>query len=423
MGYPGDRGRSGGAFPEPSSHEPRGTGQEFGNDAGGFGGGSDQQYGNDPHHDDRYGNDQYGDPGRTWSAEPPAEQAQPAPGSFGQGGGFGQESFGQGAPGQDAFGRDSFGAEQPAFGQGQFGQEQFGQEQFGQDRFGQQGSSFGPPPQGDPHASFGDGPGGPGGHGPLADEGGSKRGRNLPLVIGGAILAGAILAGIGAGAAGIFDPPKKSDPKGTAATGNGAKPKQPAASPSPTAPKLEPVKLQSRQTDPMPLTPGEVFAKAAFKGSGGVKYARTAVRATKGCAGTVTGAKLVAAVKKAGCTQTLRATYARGDGKLVGTVGVLNLKTENHAKYAQRAALAKDSFLQPLPGAGITKKIGTGEALGTAEVRGHYLVMTWVQRPDGKKIPATAHKLVSAFGQQMIKGSGLGFALAYRETEGKPFKK
>jgi hypothetical protein len=185
---------------------------------------------------------------------------------------------------------------------------------------------------------------------------------------------------------------------------------------------LEPVKLKSRATDPSPLTLKEAFGKATFT-AGGQKYLRTGWHQRRGCTGTVNGAKLTAVVKKGGCTQALRATYARGDKLLVGTVGVLNLKTEQAAKLAQKAAVAKDAFLEPLPGKGASKTIGKGEALGTAQAQGHYLVMTWVQRPDGKKIPDKYHKTVSAFGQQLVKGSNLGFALHYRETEGKPFAK
>jgi hypothetical protein len=201
-----------------------------------------------------------------------------------------------------------------------------------------------------------------------------------------------------------------------------ATPKQtPTVQPSPTAPVLEPVKLKNRATDPSPLTLNEVFGKKSFT-AGGQKYVRTGWNAKKGCTGTVQGAKLTSVVKKGGCSQALRATFARGDGKLIGTVGVLNLKTDAAAKLAQRAAVAKDAFLQPLPGTGVSSKIGKGEALGTAEARGHYLLMTWVQRPDGKKILTQYHKTVSAFGQQLIRGSNLSFALHYRETEGKPFR-
>ncbi|MFP3963594.1 hypothetical protein SMC26_14830 [Actinomadura fulvescens] len=244
-----------------------------------------------------------------------------------------------------------------------------------------------------------------------------ERRYNLPLIIGGAIVAGLVLVGGGFGVSAML---KDDEPTKPAAADKSA---PPATAPrqQPSKPPLTPVKLKSRVTDPRPLTLNEAFGKRSFTSTTG-KVARTAWKAQRGCAGIVNGVALGKALKKGGCSQALRATFARGDGKLIGTVGVLNLKTEAAARAAERAAAAKDAYLQPLAGTGVTKKIGKGEALGTAEVRGHYLVMTWVQRPDGKKIAAKYHRLVSTFGQELIRGSNLKFALTYRETEGKPFR-
>ncbi|WP_019632579.1 hypothetical protein [Actinomadura atramentaria] len=243
----------------------------------------------------------------------------------------------------------------------------------------------------------------------------SGRGRT-PLVVAGSAAAGLVLV-----AAGFFgssmlksDDDKPAPRKAAAQTAT-----RPTAKVTPTVPPLEPVKLRSRATDPKPLTLREAFGKKSFTG-GGQKYLRTAVRSGS-CAAGVTGAAFVAALKKAGCSQGLRATYARKDGKLIGTVGVLNLRSEKAARYAAKAAAAKSAHLTALPGTGVTAKNGKGEALGSAQVKGHYLVLTWVQRPDGKKIAAAYDKVVAAFGQQVVKSGGLGFALAYRETEGKPF--
>ncbi|KAB2351803.1 hypothetical protein [Actinomadura rudentiformis] len=242
---------------------------------------------------------------------------------------------------------------------------------------------------------------------------------NLPLIIGGAVVAGLVLVGGGFGASAML---KDDEPTKPAAATKSDAPKQ-ATAPrqQPSQPPLTPVKLKSRATDPNPMTLNEAFGKRTFA-SGGAKYMRTGWKAQRGCTGIVNGAALGKALKKGGCSQALRATFARSDGKLIGTVGVLNLKTEAAAKVAERAAAAKDAYLQPLAGTGTTKKIGKGEALGTAEIRGHYLVMTWVQRPDGKKIATKYHKAVSTFGQEVIRGSNLKFALTYRETEGKPFR-
>ncbi|WP_067454590.1 hypothetical protein [Actinomadura macra] len=243
------------------------------------------------------------------------------------------------------------------------------------------------------------------------------RRRNLPLIIGGAVAAGLVLIGGGVGLSSMLkdDPkPKRAAPAPSAST---AKTKV-----SPSVPPLEPVKLKSRTTDPKALTLTEVFGKSSFK-VGKQKYIRTAVSSTKGCTGVVGGTTLTSTLKKGGCAQALRATYALGSGSLIGTVGVMNLKTEAAAKQAVKAAGNKDAFLQALPGKGVSKTNGKGEALGTSEAFGHYVIMTWVQRPDGKKIATKYHSVVRVFGAQLVKGSGLSLALHYRETEGKPIQK
>ncbi|MBD2897200.1 hypothetical protein amrb99_61590 [Actinomadura sp. RB99] len=449
MGYPGDQGRPGGRPPGPSPQAPYGSGAEappYGNDndetsaphgeasgARPFGG---ESFGTGPLEADPFGTGPLeaepfaapsaaaeapgapGGPTAVWG-EPPAQGGQDAfpPGDFGSGG---HDRFGQG--GSDQFGQQQFGQDQ--FGQQQFGQEQFGQEQFGQQQFGQGPGEFG-------HGDPGDDPYGapmPGGYqpgdadgappGPSGESGPSGRRRSLPLIIGGAVVAGLVLIGGGVGVASMMkdDPkPEKKAPPAAAST-------KPTAPASPTVPPLQAVKLQSRATDPVKLTLSEVFGKASFKASG-LKYVRTAASSTTKCSAVVGGTALEKALKKGDCTQALRATYALSSGSLIGTIGVLNLKSADAAKLAVKATSAKDAFLVALPGKGVTKKAGKGLAFGTSQARGHYLVMTWVQRPDGKAIAAKYHKAVSVFGAELYKGSDLAFALHYRETEGKPLKK
>ncbi|CNF17329.1 Uncharacterised protein [Mycobacterium tuberculosis] len=266
---------------------------------------------------------------------------------------------------------------------------------------------------------------GPGGRGfsegaPPGPSGGPtppERRRNLPLIIGGSAVAGILLIGGGIGLSSMLKDDSEPSPAPTAAASE-----QPQPTPSPTKPVLAPVKLQSRTTDPKPLTLKEVFGNGKFT-AGGHKYVRTAANGKKSCAAAVGGTALEKALKKGGCTQALRATYALSTGSLIGTVGVFNLENEAAAKTAVKAAADKDAFLQALPGKGVTKSNGKGEAFGTSQARGHYVIMTWVQRPDGKKIASKYHAAVRVFGTQMVKGSNLALALHYRETEGKPLQK
>ncbi|SFP78598.1 hypothetical protein [Actinomadura madurae] len=395
MGYPGDQGKPGDWPPRQSPHAPYGPGEEA------------PPYGHD-------------------NNEAPFAPRDEAPGARP----FGQEPFGQEPFAQEPFGQEPFG--QGAYGQPSSNEplgQPSGNEPFGGSPAGDTAAwSDQPPAWGDepvagnvagpdPYGAY-EGPppgpaGGPGG-GPVPPE----RRRNLPLIIGGAAVAGILLIGGGVGLSSMLkgdDEPEKKAPAGAAS-------KQPQATPSPTKPVLAPVKLQSRTTDPSPLTLKEVFGKSRFT-AGGHKYVRTAVNSQKSCTGVVGGTTLEKTFKKGRCTQALRATYALSTGALIGTVGVFNLENEKAAKLAVKAAGGKDAFLQALPGKGVSKNNGKGEALGTSQARGHYVIMTWVQRPDGKKIATKYHAAVRVFGTQMVKGSNLALALHYRETEGKPLQK
>lgn len=243
-----------------------------------------------------------------------------------------------------------------------------------------------------------------------------RGGSRLPLVVGASAVIGLLLIGGGFGVSLLLS--DDSEPESAAvATSEPA----PAATPTETpSPPLN-AKIQTRATDPEPLTLNEVFGRKSFAAKG-VKYVMYTRAASRSCPATVNGAQLVKVLKKAGCTQALRATFARSDGKLVGTVGVLNLRSEKAAKAVERAGAGKDAYLRPLAGKGVTKKIGSGAALGTISVRGHYLVMTWVERPNGKEIPRSQHSAISTFGQQVVLGSNLSKALYYRGIEGKPFR-
>ncbi|MBO2452255.1 hypothetical protein J4573_34555 [Actinomadura barringtoniae] len=465
MGYPDDQGKPGGWPPVQSPQAPYGSGPERpgkapygldddkdespfaprGESFGGPGGataswGDDfaepaafsgspgaSQFSNEPSYDDDRGG-----PGGSTSI-----LGAPTPGAYAEPGSFGSPGLGSGGPGSGGSGGPGSGGpgDTNAFGdQHGFGEPSNFSGSNDAGGFGGPGGGFGGP-GGGPGGGFGDqshdaefgtpvagemgsdfghgGPGGPGGqNGPVQPE----RRYNLPLIIGGAVAAGLVLIGGGFGVSAMLkdDSPKKKP----AAQSSTPAPKQSQQGVAPTPkPNLAPVKLKLRTTDPKALTAGEIFAKSKFG-----PYVRTAAKAQTSCTGAVSGSSLASILKKAGCSQVVRGTYARKDGKLIGTVGVLNLRSENAAKVVLKIANGKDSYLVPLPGTGTTKKIGKGEALGTAETRGHYLIMTWVQRPDGKKIDDKYHSSVSAFGQQVIKGSGLTFALAYRETEGKPFR-
>ncbi|HEV7935543.1 MAG TPA: hypothetical protein VGP70_24905 [Actinomadura sp.] len=270
-------------------------------------------------------------------------------------------------------------------------------------------------PEGEPHP--------PAGRGRRARPGPTPRARrrNLALIAGGAVLAGLVLIGGGIGISGMLDggssPTSAKSPASPRATTASA---APTVTNSPTRPRGG--LGNSRATDPRPLTVNEIFRHRRFAVAG-KRYAMTAARSDRVCGKTVNGAKLVAALRRGSCTQVLRATFASGDGRLIGTVGVANLRSAAGAKAVSRVWNDKDAWVQPVPGPGITKKIGTGSALGTFRYKGHYLLMTWVQQPNGKEIPSSQHPAVSKFSQDVMLGSGLFEALNYRGNEGKPLEK
>ncbi|MEO5874302.1 MAG: hypothetical protein ABIS86_12735 [Streptosporangiaceae bacterium] len=249
---------------------------------------------------------------------------------------------------------------------------------------------------------------------------GRKKSNRTPVLIALGVVGAVLLAVIGFSLMNNDDE-KPASPPATAAGGESA-----SAAPKPAQTTVKPAvpttgKIKNRKTDPRPLTFKEVFTKLKFS-SGGVSYVMTA-RSSDNCTKAVHGVKLLAAMKTGTCTQFLRGTFTTADGKLMGTIGIANLSSSAAAKAAGTAGKAKDAYLVALPAKGATKKIGQGQALGEAQARGHYLLMSWVQLPSGKKIPtgSAVYKAAQAFVQNVIVGSNVSPALHARDETGKPW--
>jgi hypothetical protein len=305
----------------------------------------------------------------------------PRDSGFGPGPGSGS-GFGPGGPG------GSFGSEQPdAYGGGQ---DPYG---GGQDPYG----------------------GGPGGYEPGEDGGGSSPNRKR-LIIGAAIAVGAVVVVGGAAFALTSGGGDKAKPEAAPTSSTPSAKPTPTPTPSPTETGRG-ERLRSRATDPRPLTLNEIFKARSFKASGR-RYVMTGRRSERKCSPPTHGTKFRKALAKGGCTQVLRATFS--NGKLIGTIGVINLRTQTAANSVQVTSRQKDAFILALPGSGSTKKIGQGLSLTTAEVDGHYLIMSWVQYPNGKKIASRDYSSVTSFVRSTTYGSNLRTALNYRSMEGKP---
>lgn len=234
-------------------------------------------------------------------------------------------------------------------------------------------------------------------------------------IIGAAVVAGIVVLGGGTALAltsGGDDKPK------AASTPRAAPPTRPTITPTPSPTETGTGdRLQSRTTDPRLLTLNEVFKNKRFK-SGGRTYTMTARHSDRKCSAGAHGTSFRRALTKEGCNQVVRATFS--NGKFVGTIGVLNLRTQAAAEVAQKASRPKDAFITPLPGSGTSNKIGQGLALTTAEANGHYLIMSWIQYPTGKKIAKSDYAGVTSFVRNATYGSNLRPALNYRSMEGKP---
>ena len=103
----------------------------------------------------------------------------------------------------------------------------------------------------------------------------------------------------------------------------------------------------------------------------------------KTCSNAVIGANLIKALQAGNCTQVLRASYVSGDGKVMGTIGVINLATTNEAHEAGRV-VGQNDFIAPLTAAkGVASKLGNGTGVVEAEYKGHYLILTWSEFVNG----------------------------------------
>ena len=91
--------------------------------------------------------------------------------------------------------------------------------------------------------------------------------------------------------------------------------------------------------EPLPGSPAadDRGAVPAAVRAHGKSYTRTAASVTKTCSLAVYGADLQAALQTGHCTQVVRASYISGDGKMMGTVGVVNLISLNAAQKAGKA--------------------------------------------------------------------------------------
>jgi hypothetical protein len=161
----------------------------------------------------------------------------------------------------------------------------------------------------------------------------------------------------------------------------------PGSVPSPTLGTWQ--HIGTRAGDSTPLTLSQLFP-AQFT-AGGASYVRTVQAGSTDCAKAVFGGRLQAAVRKYGCTQVMRASYLDSRQKLMGTIGVLNLADSAGSAKVGRVTGSSEFIAQLTAASGPTHSLTKGTGLEEAEIKGHYLILTWVEYTT-LKAPATARQ-------------------------------
>ena len=176
--------------------------------------------------------------------------------------------------------------------------------------------------------------------------------------------------------------------------------------------------IGNKNQDPAPLTLAQLYPpQFVLNGS---SYQRTAATVTKNCSLAVFGSDLQAALQDGKCTAILRASYLLGNGTMMGTVGVANLDSSSAAQKAGQAT-GPQNIIAPLAGQkGPTAKLGSGTGVVQAEIKGHYLILMWVEFTSGKS-PSTAaqRQQLETFAANLVTGSA-NIDLSTRMLSGKP---
>jgi hypothetical protein len=205
---------------------------------------------------------------------------------------------------------------------------------------------------------------------------------------------------------------------GNTAAGASTPPASPSASPSSSSTLGPYGHIASRAADPTPVTVSELFP--LHFSAGGAQYTRMISEHGPKCKPAITGSGLKGAVFDAVCNQQLRASYLSVAARLMGTIGVFNLKNAPAAARAGRAAGVANYVAQLRSTKGATQKIGKGTGIEEAETKGHYLILIWAEFTDRKKPknPAQRQRLANFMGELFQQTANVG--LSNRMVDGTP---
>jgi hypothetical protein len=180
--------------------------------------------------------------------------------------------------------------------------------------------------------------------------------------------------------------------------------------------------IELRTLDPAPLTLAELYPPVVNNETGGHVTSSFTLETSKldtSCSGAVIGQSLITALQSGKCSQVLRASYLSGDGKIMGTIGVINLLSTNQAHYAGKV-VGQNDFIAPLAARkGVASKLGQGTGVVEAQYKGHYLILTWSEFVDGATPSTTAQdNQLEQFNSELVAGTA-NISLSERMVQSK----
>jgi hypothetical protein len=138
--------------------------------------------------------------------------------------------------------------------------------------------------------------------------------------------------------------------------------------------------INQRSSDQAPLTVAELFPdKTITDTTSKATLARRRTQVDGDCAKAMWGSNVGKVLRQGDCTQAVRAVYTDPKKGYAVTIGVFNLAGSTDADRAVEA-FGNGGFVKPLSGV----SLGEGFSIGRGLAMGHFAVVTWVKRIDGK---------------------------------------
>ncbi|MFC9974083.1 hypothetical protein ACFVH6_24600 [Spirillospora sp. NPDC127200] len=146
--------------------------------------------------------------------------------------------------------------------------------------------------------------------------------------------------------------------------------------------------VAQRTSDAAPLTATEMFSgtAASVRADGGARLTLRAKRLDSSCTDAVWGLPAAEELARGRCTQAARALYADTKKGYALTVTVFNLAAVDDADRLVEAfgRVRGGGFVRPLAAGEPLDRFGQGYGMARGLAIGHYAVVAWAQRVDGK---------------------------------------